>query len=360
MAWVGTVEQLLEFMAWLNSIHKDLVFTYDYSKDGVEFLDTFVYAVGDVVQTKLYSKASDTHCYLTPTSCHKSHVLKNIPYGVARRVRQNNSEDTNFLEQKEVFTQYLLDRWYHSSLIENAFNKFSDLANRKDLYSLKEKNDKTTCLIPMVMDQNPALPNMGSIIHRYKHLLNLDPALKKLVRPESVFVSHRKNRTIGDMLVHNKYRPSGSQSRDAERETTAYQIPEADPLPMVAVQGTEDAGCCACGKCYVCKQNFLSPCSQFSSDHSKQVFPILKKLNCQCTNLIYLMECNTCKQSYVGYTTTNLPKRFSNHKSHIKKGFRSCKLVNHFLDIDHSLDFSTVSSFNTTLSAHLTVKLVDS
>ena len=151
MAWVGTVEQLLEFMAWLNSIHKDLVFTYDYSKDGVEFLDTFVYAVGDVVQTKLYSKTSDTHCYLIPTSCHKSHVLKNIPYGVARRVRQNNSEDTNFLEQKEVFTQYLLDRGYHSSLIENAFNKFSDLANRKDLYSLKEKNDKTTCLIPMVM-----------------------------------------------------------------------------------------------------------------------------------------------------------------------------------------------------------------
>ena len=72
------------------------------------------------------------------------------------------------------------------------------------------------------------------------------------------------------------------------------------------------------------------------------------------------MECNTCKQSYVGYTTTNLPKRFSNHKSHIKKGFRSCKLVNHFLDINHSLDFSTVSYFNTTLSAHLTVKLVDS
>ena len=39
MAWVGTVEQLLEFMSWLNSIHKDLVFTYDYSKESVEFLD---------------------------------------------------------------------------------------------------------------------------------------------------------------------------------------------------------------------------------------------------------------------------------------------------------------------------------
>ena len=95
MAWPGTVEELLKFMDWLNSIHPDLVFTYDYSKDGVEFLDTYVYAVGDVFHTKLYSKPSDTHCYLIPTSCHRSHVLKNIPYGVVRRVRQNNSEDTN-------------------------------------------------------------------------------------------------------------------------------------------------------------------------------------------------------------------------------------------------------------------------
>ena len=44
----------------------------------------------------------------------------------------------------------------------------------------KNKDETTTCLIPMVMDQNPALTNMGSIIHKYKHLLNLDPALKKL------------------------------------------------------------------------------------------------------------------------------------------------------------------------------------
>ena len=71
------------------------------------------------------------------------------------------------------------------------------------------------------------------------------------------------------------------------------------------------------------------------------------------------MECRTCKQSYVGYTTSNLPKRFSNHKSHIKKGIRSCKLVNHFLDIDHDLDFSTTASHNSSFRTHLSVIIVD-
>ena len=100
-------------------------------------------------------------------------------------------------------------------------------------------------------------------------------------------------------------------------------------------------------------------CSKFSYHHSKQVFPINKYITCQSNNLIYLMECRTCKQLYVGFTTSNLPKRIYNHKSHIKKGIRSCKLVNHFLDIDHDLDFSTTASYNSSLRMHLSVIIVD-
>ena len=165
--WPGPVLLRSFLNLWTGSIVfiriPDLVFTYDYSKDGVEFLDTYVYAAGDFIHTKLYSKPSYTHCYLIPTSCHRSHVLKNIPYGVARRVRQNNSEDTNFLEQREVYTGYLVARGYHSSIVDDSFNKFSDIANRKNLYAPKNKDETTTCLIPMVMDQNPALPNTGAL-----------------------------------------------------------------------------------------------------------------------------------------------------------------------------------------------------
>ena len=77
------------------------------------------------------------------------------------------------------------------------------------------------------------------------------------------------------MLVHNKYRASGTASSDREGETTASQFPEPDAAILPAVQEADNAGCHACGKCYVCKQSFLSPCSKFSSHHSKQVFPIL-------------------------------------------------------------------------------------
>ena len=92
------------------------------------------------------------------------------------------------------------------------------------------------------------LPNMGSIIHRYMQLLNLDPALKKLVRLESVFVSHRKNRTIGDILIHNRYRPSGSQSLDEERNLC---IPEPRSRAI-----TYD-GCSGYWGCNICRVSDL-------------------------------------------------------------------------------------------------------
>ena len=103
----------------------------------------------------------------------------------------------------------------------------------------------------------------------------------------------------------------------------------------------------------------MSPCERFSSYHTDQVFNINKRITCQSSGLIYLAECISCKVSDVGYTTGNLPKRFSNHKSHIKTKRNTCCLVNHFIDIDHNLDFSTRDSYNRTLSSHLSVIIID-
>ena len=58
MPWVGTVEELMEFVEWLNSIHPSLKFTITYSRDGVEYLDLFTYSIDSKIHTKLYSKSS--------------------------------------------------------------------------------------------------------------------------------------------------------------------------------------------------------------------------------------------------------------------------------------------------------------
>ena len=55
---------------------------------------------------------------------------------------------------------------------------------------------------------------------------------------------------------------------------------------------------------------YLTPCDSFTSYHTTQVFSISKRITCQSTGLIYLAECITCESSCVGYSISNLPKRF--------------------------------------------------
>ena len=81
---------------------------------------------------------------------------------------------------------------------------------------------------------------------------------------------------------------------------------------------------------------YFTPCDSFTS-YTTQVFSIGKRITCQPTGLIYLAECIICESSCVGYSISNLPKRFSNHKSHIKRNVKSCRHANHFLEKDHHL-----------------------
>ena len=227
------------------------------------------------------------------------------------------------------------------------------------MYQKKDKSkDKSNGAIPLVIDHNPGLPNMSKIINRNKHFLESDPILRKLMPKEKVFVASRKNKSIGDILVRNRYRPSSvarisdqvlPESGTGNRESTSEELEG----------GEHQHGCFACGKCYCCKYQFLTPCDSFTSFHTDQVFGFNKKITCQSTGLIYLAECVTCEVSDIGYTTGNLPLRFSNHKSHIKKKKSTCRLVNHFITVEHNLDFTSRDSYNKTLSAHLKVILID-
>ena len=119
-------------------------------------------------------------------------------------------------------------------------------------------------------------------------------------------------------------------------------------------------GCVPCGKCYVCKLGYLTPCSSFSSYHTTQVFSMSKRISCQNVGIIYLAECITRESSFIGYSITNLPKRFSNHKSHIKRYVKTCRLTSHFLEKDHGLVRDKgQKEFDNTLVKHLKVKIID-
>ena len=200
-----------------------------------------------LLQTKPYSKPCDDHTFLIPSSCHPTHCIRNIPYSTAIRIYKIASESNEYLKTKSEFSTYFKARGYSIGVIEEAFSKVES-KERKVYYQVKEpgkelhsKDEKTYRVIPLVADFNPGLPNIGRILNSHKHILRMDAELCKAINPDGIFASFRGAKTIHDMLVHSRLKPTnGNHSLETKQS-------EDDPI----------GSCKSCrSKCDLCK-NFL-------------------------------------------------------------------------------------------------------
>ena len=118
-AWIGSETDLLKFDYWLNQINSRLKFTLKHSYKEVKKI---------IIESSMYSKSSDSHSYLLPSSCHPSHVCRNIPVGVMKRIKRNCSGREKCLEGFQEYKQHLLNRSYNVDLIDNAIAKADEIS----------------------------------------------------------------------------------------------------------------------------------------------------------------------------------------------------------------------------------------
>ena len=77
--WIGSEEENDLFDIWLNNLQKKLRFTKERSIIKSIYLDLKLLIKGIFVTSEMYSKSSDSHAYLLPSSCHPTHICRNIP-----------------------------------------------------------------------------------------------------------------------------------------------------------------------------------------------------------------------------------------------------------------------------------------
>ena len=88
MKWIHSDKELDEFFEHANSTHLSIKFTHEVSKTKMSFLDTTTTVKKGNMTTDLYSKPTDKHQYLSPSSCHPKHCFKSIPFSQAIRVKR--------------------------------------------------------------------------------------------------------------------------------------------------------------------------------------------------------------------------------------------------------------------------------
>ena len=156
-------------------------------------LDLTLHLIEGFIQTDVYSKPTDSHLYLPPSSAHPKHLFRAIPYGVATRLQRNCSEQVFLAERTTEYKGFLVNQGYPSKLVDDQFFKASTIS-RTDLLRTHAKAKKK--LFPFVTTFNPNLPDVGRIIRKHQGILESNPKLKDFFPPNSIIASFRRSKNL--------------------------------------------------------------------------------------------------------------------------------------------------------------------
>jgi predicted GIY-YIG superfamily endonuclease len=307
MKWQYGRESLDDFISKANNFHPSIKFTAEISNSNHVFLDTTTRLVENKLHTDIYSKPTDKHQYLLPTSCHPKHCIKNIPYSQALRIRRICSDDERFLERSEELAKHLIYRGYDKDLIAEAIQRAKQ-TNRDDLlrYGQKEKVDR----IPFILTYHPDNPKVGKIIANHWPTVQSSDILN-LILPNKPVVAYRRPKNLKDILVRAKLTPIASQNQPSQ------------------------SGPCGDKRCKTCQH--MIETKTFTSTVTKEKLNIHgPNKTCKTENVIYLITCKICGLQYVG-ETEKLHKRINLHRSDwmTKKLYRS-PVAEHFSSPGHT------------------------
>ena len=329
LIFFGNGNLIIDMLDILNSERAELTFTTEYCPCGnilgccqscpqvLPYLDcsisTYMYKMDDgllvpQLKTTTYSKPTDVHHYIDPTSCTPNLSKKSpaIIKGVAHRLRVTNMLDEDLLKSFNTFSGYLVSSGYDKVTVLKYFNEMLSISNRSLVF--KEKVLDSSFKIALVTGMHPALPNVSRLFDRYYPIIKSCPVSAKVFPRECFIAANRKLPNLSALLA-------------------------ANPFNVVPQSSTpkgfyKSMGC----KCYICKEGQFTSIV-YSPAIANRGFSIPQPICCRSKNVVYQIIC-VCGKNYVGRTAKPKP-RWSNHKSHVRCQQRTCNLATHCID-DHS------------------------
>ena len=306
---------------WMNeNIYQDKIkFTANYDREKMVFLDTELTLREATVNNErgfylipqMYSKDTDTHQYLHPSSCHSPHIAKDLPTSIINRIRRNCSDkvdnDEIFKETMIEYKAYMLKSGYDEELIDDCFITHAIETKRKDLLqNRKRKKPRKVEKYRMVTNYEPTFPDIRKGFSKFRNIFEEDKGLQEIF-PKGI-VHLQVSERHGAKNIKELIAPSTVKFKE---ENNAEQVTENSEEVL--------KGSYPCRKqCAYCQLFSKSQGQTFQSNSNRKIFKVRQHITCKSRNIIYLVTCIKCKLQGVGHST-HFEKRISNYFSHIRK-----------------------------------------
>ena len=158
LIWTSDEESLTRFIDHMNSFHRTIKFTSEYSTTETHFLDVVIRKEEIGLTADLFVKPTDKHQYLHSTSCHPRHCKTSIAYSQALRQRRICSNDSDFLRHSQVLKTHLVSRGHSSRAFHQAIKKVKSMPRLSVLSEKPTTRDCANKKIPLVVAYHPSLP----------------------------------------------------------------------------------------------------------------------------------------------------------------------------------------------------------
>jgi hypothetical protein len=306
--WTGSVHDLLQFQQKANSIHGNIQVELRWSITDIEFLDMSVRKDGGKLKTDLYVKPTDKHVYVAADSCHPNHVKKAIPYGLGVRLKRICDETSDYERHRKELHVQLKSRGYKSGFIERQLKRV-DALDRTDLLNRKKPAKVNTGRVPLVVTYSKTIPNVHNIINKNMRVLHRSERMRNVFQKPPL-VAYRRDRNLGDMLVHGK---------------------------LNRIQKRYDHGFDCGENCRVC--DVLTTQTSVKSTDSRNSYVLnTQEFKCKTRNVVYMIYCGHCdKPVYVGETERTLGERLKEHLADVRLR-RDTPVSTHFARTGHGVD----------------------
>ena len=225
-----------------------------------------------------FSKSTDCHAYLSPTSCSSPHLnSKGIALAktVGTRLRSINTNDESLLIDLNYYAGYMVARGYDEESIKYHL---SNMANRSRISLLKgDFYSERNTVIPLVTSLHPAITVLTKLTKQFfKEASETDSLLQFITPPSSLIVAYSRLPNLQLLLCKN------------DQNSLIHDVPPQRSLGYVR------SSC----NCDVCKASIFSPyvCPQSMPNYAVK---IPSTTSCKSGPIVIYYLC--CKSKWLSF-----------------------------------------------------------
>ena len=293
----------------------------------LEHLDLSIHLLDGRLETDIYQK--DIPIYISRRSCHPPATFNSVSKSVATRLVINCSLERFLSPRVEEYTRYLMASDYTRQEVEKEMEEARQL-DREELVRRPPRRRTSERKFALVSRWDPRGPNIKEGLRRLESVLYDNPDNLRVFPKGSLIPAFTRGKNLGEHIA-----PTQPVRERRER-----------------VQGGSFP--CSSRQCLLHQSGALQEVTTVTSRGDGRLWRLQKRTTCTTRNQIYYILCNCSNpKDYVG-SATDGKRRWSKHKSDIRKeNWDNCGLTRHF-EQQHKGDMEeAISNLQITLLDHL-------